>query len=209
MNRKKVDWKDVSNGYFDKSLALAILVLLFAFIVSPHFEVKPLYHEIIEMESVYIPPDIFKKIELPNLLRPEIIISVDDEFVTDDEDIPVVDTITKTTLDSDNFLTSRLINPQKKNRVWEDPPVVIKKVSPKYPVILKKLNIQGQIKLDVEVLKDGTVGRIEVVESVLQGSGGLDQAAIEAVRKWIFQPAKVNGKPIDCWVTFPINFRLE
>ncbi len=46
-------------------------------------------------------------------------------------------------------------------------------------------------------------------KSVLPGPGGLDEAAIEYVRKLQFEPAMTNGEPIAVWVTFPVNFYLH
>jgi periplasmic protein TonB len=43
----------------------------------------------------------------------------------------------------------------------------------------------------------------------MEGDGGFDEAAIEAVKKWEFTPAKSGGKPVACWVTFPISFGLN
>ena len=41
MKKHIIDWEDVASSYYEKALSLAILLVLFAFLVSPKFEVKP------------------------------------------------------------------------------------------------------------------------------------------------------------------------
>jgi protein TonB len=57
----------------------------------------------------------------------------------------------------------------------------------------------------VEVLKDGSIRNIHVKRSV---PGGLDEAAIEAVRKVRFQPGKSSGQPVDVLLIIPVEFKL-
>ncbi|MDP8231707.1 MAG: energy transducer TonB [Candidatus Zophobacter franzmannii] len=92
---------------------------------------------------------------------------------------------------------------------YEDPPIIVKSVLPEYPDSLKKSSIQGDVWLDVEVLEDGSVGEIEVIESLHAGPGGLDESAIAAVKQWKIKPVKSNGKPIAMWVKFPVSFGFE
>ena len=37
---------------------------------------------------------------------------------------------------------------------------------------------------------------------------GLDEKAIEAVRKWKFEPAMKDGKPVAVQISVEVNFRL-
>jgi len=54
------------------------------------------------------------------------------------------------------------------------------------------------------VLADLTVDEVRVVQSV----PGLDQAAIECVRRWRFLPARAKDAPLPVWVAIPISFSL-
>ena len=92
--------------------------------------------------------------------------------------------------------------------VWEDPPEPINPVYPEYPPELLKTPIQGTVYLEVEVFKSGSVGKIKVVKSLQSGPGSLDEAAVKAVKKWKFIPAKRYGKPIDTRVIIPIEFTI-
>lgn len=207
-----IDWKDIAWSYYDKSLSLSILVLLFSFLVSPKMDVKPYHREVKITQAIEIPPEIKEKIKPPEqAVKPQIQIMVEeDEISGDDEDIEIVETIASTSLDpfeekeppSQFGSTSKFV-------VWEEAPVPIKQVPPVYPEFAKKSGIEGTVTLEVEVFKDGKVGAIDVLKSLMAGPGGLDEAAIKAVRQWEFQPAKSGGKPIACWIKLPITFSLN
>ncbi|MCK9333345.1 MAG: energy transducer TonB, partial [Candidatus Cloacimonetes bacterium] len=89
---------------------------------------------------------------------------------------------------------------------YDDPPVVIGSISPVYPEFAKRNGVQGTVVLEVEVLKDGSVRNIHVKKSV---PGGLDEAAIEAIRKVRFQPGKSSGQPVDVLLIIPVEFKLN
>lgn len=92
---------------------------------------------------------------------------------------------------------------------YEDPPVIIGEIRPVYPKKSKRAGIQGTVILEVEVYKDGVAGEIKVLQSVQTGPKGLDQAAIEAVRKVRFMPGIYHGSPIDSKIIIPIEFKLD
>ncbi len=93
--------------------------------------------------------------------------------------------------------------------VYDEAPAPIKFVNPDYPIASKRLSIQGQVILVVEVLASGKVGAVEVKKSLQSGPDGLDEAAVAAIKQWKYKPAKRKGKPVACWVTFPVDFSLE
>ncbi len=90
--------------------------------------------------------------------------------------------------------------------IFEDAPIAIKQFPPIYPRILRINGLGGIVCLKVEVLIDGSVGVVEVERSA--GPGGLDEAAVDAVKRWKYIPAKKDGKPVAVWITFPINFSI-
>jgi len=207
------DWKDVAAGFQDQAFSLAILFMLFTVLVSPKFEVKARVFEATEQIAIEIPPEIKEKIKPPaEQVKPVIRIMVEDELDgDDDEDIEIIDTIESTTLDPWDKVEDLGGELGTTNRfaVYEDAPVAIKRVPPTYPDFVKKMGIEGDVYLNVEVFANGKVGAIEVTKSLMDGPGGLDEAAIKAVRQWEFNPAKSGGQPVACWVTFPITFNLQ
>ncbi len=78
---------------------------------------------------------------------------------------------------------------------------------PRYPMIARRSGYEGVVLLRVWVIEDGKVGKIKLENS--SGYEVLDKSAIEAVKDWIFIPAKKNGVSISSWVTVPIRFELS
>lgn len=79
-------------------------------------------------------------------------------------------------------------------------------VRPAYPSAPRRLGIQGTTVLRVHVLADGRIGDVLVEHSA--GHPDLDQAAMEAVRRWRFEPARRGADPVAMWVLLPVEFRL-
>ncbi|MDZ4737393.1 MAG: TonB family protein [Rhodospirillaceae bacterium] len=80
-------------------------------------------------------------------------------------------------------------------------------LEPEYPWASRRAGEEGRILLRVEVSADGTVDSINVAES--SGHRRLDEAALEAVRQWRFEPARVGEQAVATSVTVPVTFRLE
>ncbi len=78
---------------------------------------------------------------------------------------------------------------------------------PAYPLSARRRGIEGRVLVRAEVLADGSCNRVELKKT--SGSELLDQAALEAVRKWHFVPAKKGAQAITAWVEVPITFKLE
>ena len=77
---------------------------------------------------------------------------------------------------------------------------------PSYPKAAQRLGLQGRVLLRVQVLASGQVGAIEVKQS--SGKTVLDDAALAAVKAWVFTPSKRGKTPIDGWTQVPIEFRI-
>jgi protein TonB len=78
---------------------------------------------------------------------------------------------------------------------------------PAYPPASRRGGEQGQVLLRVAVAADGSAQAVHVIAG--SGFSRLDQAALEAVRRWKFVPAKRGDTPVDGVVRVPINFSLE
>jgi periplasmic protein TonB len=79
-------------------------------------------------------------------------------------------------------------------------------VRPTYPSAPRRLGIQGTTVLRVHVMADGRIGAVLVEHSA--GHPDLDQAAMEAVRRWRFEPARRGADAVAMWVLLPVEFRL-
>jgi TonB family protein len=85
------------------------------------------------------------------------------------------------------------------------PPKGIFMPDPEYSDEARKAKYQGVCVLYVEVSPDGTTHNIRVVRSL---GLGLDEKAIEAVKKWKFEPAKKDGTPVSVAVNIEVSFHL-
>jgi periplasmic protein TonB len=80
----------------------------------------------------------------------------------------------------------------------------------KYPEQEKENGISGTVFVEFIVEKDGSISNVEVVRGV-NGGPGLSKEALRALKnvKKKFSPAKQNGIPVRCQMTWPIKFVLQ
>jgi protein TonB len=67
--------------------------------------------------------------------------------------------------------------------------------------------VSGVVRLGVAIGKDGRVGpniRVEKSAGLL-----LDEAAMDAVKRWVYQPTLLNGTPVEVATTVEVNFALS
>jgi TonB family protein len=76
---------------------------------------------------------------------------------------------------------------------------------PSYPALAQRAGLQGFVKLQVRVKKDGSVE----VQKLLEGEPALADAAIAAVKQWRAKPALMNGRPVEVISTVTFNFQLH
>lgn len=72
------------------------------------------------------------------------------------------------------------------------PRAVVHRVQPIYPEIARRLNLDGLVMLWADVAADGHVKSV----SVITGNAILGQAAIQAVREWVFAPGAEESVPV-------------
>ena len=87
-------------------------------------------------------------------------------------------------------------------------PTVIRQVDPSYTSDAMRAKIQGEVWLEAVVQPNGLLTDIKVSRS-LDRQYGLDQAAIEAAKKWLFAPGKKDGKAVPVRITVQMDFRLH
>lgn len=78
---------------------------------------------------------------------------------------------------------------------------------PRYPMAARLRGQEGLVLVAAEVLADGKVGNAKIKKS--SGCKDLDDSAVEAIRKWLFQPGRRMGVAISMWVDVPIRFTLR
>jgi periplasmic protein TonB len=87
-------------------------------------------------------------------------------------------------------------------------PTEISQEKPKYTSDAMRAKIQGDVYLEIVVSENGIVTDARVTKS-LDKAYGLDQAAIEAAKKWRFRPGTKNGVPVATKVELILSFRLH
>jgi TonB family protein len=78
-------------------------------------------------------------------------------------------------------------------------------VQPVYPPEALAKGIRGIVILDLVIDTEGRV----VDTSLIRSIPGLDEAALVAARKWVYEPVVVDGKPVSVRLTVPITFALK
>ena len=78
---------------------------------------------------------------------------------------------------------------------------------PKYPAMARRRGYTGQVVLDVLVGQNGSVVELRVFTS--SGYDILDNAAVAAVKTWLFEPGLKGSKKAEMWVRVPIRFELK
>ena len=78
---------------------------------------------------------------------------------------------------------------------------------PDYPITLRQRGIEGTVWLRVRVDRSGLPEQIILFKT--SGYRLFDEAALRAVARWRFRPARSNGQHIASWVEFPVRFILQ
>jgi periplasmic protein TonB len=84
-------------------------------------------------------------------------------------------------------------------------PVLLYKVEPEYADEARRARVQGIVILRIEVDPEGRPGNVTVRQSL---GLGLDERAVEAVRKWKFRPGYAGGKAVATAALVVVTFRL-
>jgi len=133
--------------------------------------------------------------------EPEPIVAEEVEFV-EDIDVPV---------DTDFVVGMPSGGPpvidQGPMRVGGDiqPPELLHRVNPEYPELARRARMEGFVILQAVIDKQGNVKDVEV----LRGLGlGLDVAAMDAVKQWVYTPTTYNGRPVEVILTVNVVFQL-
>jgi protein TonB len=79
--------------------------------------------------------------------------------------------------------------------------------APAYPALSRRMGEEGRVVLRVHVSEDGMPTQVQLKTSSKYAR--LDEAALEAVRRWRFVPARRADAPVAAWVLVPISFSLR
>ena len=76
---------------------------------------------------------------------------------------------------------------------------------PLYPPLARSARISGTVHLQAIIGRDGTIRNLQLVG----GPPLLIAAALDAVRRWVYQPTLLNGEPVEVFTEIEVNFTLN
>lgn len=86
-------------------------------------------------------------------------------------------------------------------------PEMIYQETPEYPRLAKQAGLEGLVWVKALIDKEGNVRDAQVAKSC--GTPSLDEAAVKAAFKNKFKPGIQNGRPVACWVTYKVEFKIN
>lgn len=84
-------------------------------------------------------------------------------------------------------------------------PRKLKDVTPVYPPLAADARVKGTVILEAVLQPDGRVGNVKVLRSIPL----LDEAAVTAVRQWVYTPTFLDGVPVPVIMTVTVTFNLH
>ncbi|MEO8658617.1 MAG: energy transducer TonB [Bryobacteraceae bacterium] len=82
---------------------------------------------------------------------------------------------------------------------------LIRQPKPSYPPLAKQARIQGTVRFNAIIGKDGTIQNLTLVS----GHPLLVPSATDAVKQWVYQPTLLNGEPVEVVTQIDVNFTLS
>ena len=192
-------------------IVVRITALIGVGLVISNFLLFPRFGNSIEFENVE--QVIIENIDIPQTqqidntpppARPSIPVPSDDEDIAED--------LTLDELDFDDFSNLDAPPPPPSGPKvvfipYDDPPVAMSPIRPVYPEIAQEAGIEGTVVVQVFVDKKGRVQDTLILKGI--PNTGLDEAAVTAIKKTRFRPAKQRERAVGVWISIPVNFRLK
>ena len=192
-------------------IVIRVTVLIGIGLIITNFLLFPRFGNNLEFEDV--DQVIIENIDIPQTqqidntpppARPSIPVPSDDEDIADD--------LTLEELDFDDFSNLDAPPPPPSGPKvvfipYDDPPQPMTSIRPQYPEIAQEAGIEGVVVVQAFIDKKGRVKETLILKGV--PNTGLDEAAMEAIRKTRFKPAKQRERAVGVWISIPVNFKLK
>ena len=192
-------------------IVIRVTVLIGIGLIITNFLLFPRFGNNLEFEDV--DQVIIENIDIPQTqqidntpppARPSIPVPSDDEDIADD--------LTLDELDFDDFSNLDAPPPPPSGPKvvfipYDDPPQPMTSIRPQYPEIAQEAGIEGVVVVQAFIDKKGRVKETLIIKGV--PNTGLDEAAMEAIRKTRFKPAKQRERAVGVWISIPVNFKLK
>jgi protein TonB len=83
--------------------------------------------------------------------------------------------------------------------------MLIRKVLPAYPAIARAMRMGGHVELQATISRGGTIENLRI----MSGPAVFQQAALDAVKQWRYQPYLLNGQPVEVETTINVDFSMN
>lgn len=83
--------------------------------------------------------------------------------------------------------------------------MLLNKVLPIYPPLARAMRASGRVELQATISRAGNIENLHV----MSGPAVFQQAALDAVKQWRYQPYLLNGQPVEVETTIDVNFTLN
>ena len=202
---KNVEFKKGYSKYIRNAFFGALVVHFLIFYFSPPFEFKPYvlreeYFEAIDLPEQFDIPPPPKEIEQPAVP----IEAAEGEEVDEEAEIA------PTSFDRIEDVPPPPPPPSEQAQefyAFDEPPVLIKFVNPRYPDLARQAGIEGTVLLRVLVAEDGKVMSVSVIQSDV--TPAMERSAMQAAKQFLFKPAKQRTVPVKAHMAIPIRFKLH
>ncbi len=77
---------------------------------------------------------------------------------------------------------------------------------PRYTEVARRIRVEGVVIVQAIIDREGDVTNVRVIKGLPMG---LTEEAVKAIKRWKFQPATLNGKPVAVYFNLSVNFRLR
>jgi protein TonB len=207
----RYDIKAQSKTVFEQAVALSLAFMALVFMTNRTIDVRAYdgggSSDVISVEQI---PETQQLRRPPAPQRPQIPIATESEDIPDD--VTIIDTeidLSAPPPPPPPPPGSGAGNAGDRGEVymtWEEAPQLVRMVTPTYPELARKAGVEGKVILQIIVDENGDVRDPRVI--VAQPPGIFEEAAIEAVLRWKFKPAKQRGNAISVLMGQQVDFSL-
>ena len=184
---------------------IGVGLVIMNFLIFPRFQNTMEFEDVdqIIIENIDIPQT--QQIDnTPPPARPSIPVPSDDEDIADD--------LTLDELDFDDFSNMDAPPPPPSGPKvafipYDLAPRAKSAIKPIYPEIAQEAGIEGVVVVQAFIDERGRVKETLILKGV--PNTGLDEAAMDAIRRTKFHPAEQRERPVAVWISIPVNFRLK
>ncbi len=194
----------------EKAIGVSLLFFIVIFLTVRHMEIKaykPKTVTVTQVENINLEAQIEEP--PPPKAKPQVPKQIEEAATPEEEkEAAASDTVS---IGPTTFNEAELPPPPEEDTVYsfamvQQKPKLIKRVLPEYPELARKAGLEGKVIVEYIVGKDGHVKSARVLKS---DNEIFNQAALNAVKQYVFKPAMQNDRPVSVRVIQPIVFALE